>query len=69
MNNQWWQAIGTLSVVGSIVAVVLSFIARGLFVSKSEKDVKLGTKIISALGGARNARSAREENAKRRIAM
>jgi hypothetical protein len=69
MINQWWQAFGTLSVVGFIVAVVLSFIARGLFVSKREKDVKLGTQIISAVGGARNARSAREENVKRRIAM
>ena len=69
MNNPMWQLLGTVSVAGFIVAVVLSFVARRLFASKREEDVKLGTQIISAVGGARNARSAREENVKRKFAQ
>jgi len=67
MTSPFWQVVGIASVAGFGVAIVLSFVARRLFVSKREKEVHLGTQIISAVGGARNARSASEENAKRGI--
>jgi hypothetical protein len=67
MNNQVWQTFGAISVAVFVLAVVLSFVARKLFASKRSERVKLGTQIISAVGGARNARSAREKNAERNL--
>ena len=69
MISPFWQVVGIASVIGFGVAVVLSFLARRLFLSKREKDVFLGTQIISSLGGARNARSASEQNDRRRAEL
>jgi len=66
MNSSVWQIVGVVGVIGFCVAVVLSFVARRLFVSDREEDVNLGGKIISAVGGARNARSATAERARRK---
>lgn len=68
MNSPVWQIVGFLGVAGFAVAVVLSFVAKRLFVSERKSDVYLGKMIIGAVGGARNARIADEEIARRRIA-
>lgn len=65
MTSPFWQFVAIASVAGFAVAIVLSFVARRLFVSKQEKEVRLGEQIISSLGGARNARSADEQLRKR----
>jgi hypothetical protein len=66
MTSPFWQVVATTSAAGFGVAVVLSFVARRLFVSKREKEARLGEQIIGSLGGARNARSASEQLEKRR---
>ena len=65
MNSPLWHIVGYVSVIGFVLAVILSIVGRRLFVSDREKEADLGTKIISAVGGARNARSANTEQAKR----
>jgi hypothetical protein len=69
MNNAAWQFVGDAGVTAFAVAIVLSFVAKRLFVSSRKKDVNLGRQIISAMGGARNARIASEEIARRRMAQ
>lgn len=66
MISPAWQIVGVVGVIGFCIAVALSLIARRLFVSDREEEVNLGDKIISAVGGARNARSASAERARRR---
>lgn len=66
MENPVWQIVGIVGVVGFVLAIVLSFVARRLFVSDRESEANLGEQIISAVGGARNARSANAERMRRK---
>lgn len=66
MNNPLWQVVGTLGVVGFAVAIALAVVARRLFASGRPREEDLGARIISAVGGARRAREADAELARRR---
>jgi hypothetical protein len=66
MNSPLWQIVGALGVAGFAVAIALSVIARKLFVSGRPREEDLGARIISAVGGGRNAREADAELARRR---
>jgi len=68
MNNSIWQIVGMIGVVGFGAAIVLTFVARRLFVSSRERDVNLGLFLISAIGGASSARAARADLDRRRTA-
>lgn len=59
--SPFWHAVGIVSATAFIAAIVLSFAARFLFVSKSPVQVGFGARVLSLLGGARVARQVDSE--------
>ncbi len=67
MNSELWHAVGIVAVIAFAFAVVLALVARTWFKSSNSATVKRGANVLSALGGASNARYASSEMKRRNV--
>jgi hypothetical protein len=50
------QTVGTIGAISFLAAIVLAFLGRRWFASRSKKKVQLGADILAGLGGWERAR-------------
>ena len=67
MESPVWHSVGIVAMIAFGAGILLAIVARYWFTSSDSEKVKRGAKVLSALGGASNARSAESEMARRDV--
>jgi type II secretory pathway pseudopilin PulG len=67
METPFWHTVGIVAMIAFAASILLAIVARSWFSSSDSEKVKRAANVLSALGGAANARSAQSDMVRRKV--